>query len=360
MATIFYAGATSLLLSFLLMPLLTRFLRRRQVLDVGGRRKIHKGFIPSMGGIIICVAFLLAILLWVPINDIIYLRFEFAAIALVFFTGIRDDIEPLRPMHKLLVQIIAAGMVVIAGDIRVVSFYGLLGIEELPIWLSYCGSMLFIIFITNAFNLIDGVDGLAGSIAVAALSFLCFWFYGACYQSDALQLACIVGAVIGFLYYNWQPASIFMGDTGSLVIGFILSVSTLTFISVNGKLPYDHAYKLPAVLGAGVAVVLLPAFDTIRVFILRLRQGKSPFLPDKQHIHHVVLRIVHTHARTAHLMLLGYILVAGQVLLASRFLPDWLLLLLIIVVCVLIDIFLFRFVSRVLRKERKNRQIQGL
>jgi UDP-N-acetylmuramyl pentapeptide phosphotransferase/UDP-N-acetylglucosamine-1-phosphate transferase len=334
----------------MLMPLLIRFLRRRHVLDEGGRRKIHRGFVPSMGGIIICVAFMFSMILWIPVEYIVSRRFEFAAIALIFFAGIRDDMEPLRPIYKLAVQIIAASMVIMAGDIHIASFYGLFGIYELPVGLSYMLSMVFIIFLTNAYNLIDGIDGLAATLAIFAFVFLGFWFYAVGNEMSALRMACMVGALIGFLYYNWQPASIFMGDTGSLVVGFILSIGALSFISTNGSLPADNCYKFPAVLSAGMAVVLLPIFDTIRIFLLRIRQGKSPFLPDKQHLHHVILHVTHTHARTVRVMLAGYILLAGGILAACKFFPDWAVLTGSIAGCILIDVVLARNISRLIRK----------
>jgi len=358
MNTLFYAGATALLFSFLLMPLLARFLRSRHVLDAGGRRKIHKGFVPSMGGIVITVSFMLAMLLWIPINDILARRFEWAAIALVFFAGIRDDIDPLRPMYKLFVQVVAAGMVVMAGGLHIPSFYGFWGIHELPVWISYSGSIILIVFLTNAFNLIDGIDGLATTIAIAAFTFFGFWFYGIGEQTETIHLICIIGALVGFLYYNWQPASIFMGDTGSLVVGFLLSVATLTFISTNGSLPAHHCYKFPAVLSAGIAVVLLPFFDTLRVFVLRLMQGKSPFLPDKQHLHHMVLHVMQTHAGTVRTIVLGYILVAAAILTACKFLPDWIVFTLVFILCIVVSLALVSIISRSMRRARHKTKRQ--
>ena len=350
MSAFFYACITALLCSFLLMPLLARFLRRRHILDEGGHRRIHKGFVPSMGGIIICVSFLFSMLLWIPIDSISNRRFELAAIALMFFTGIRDDMEPLRPLYKFFVQIIAAIIVVVAGDMYIHSFYGLFGIYEIPELLGCVISVLFIIFITNAFNLIDGIDGLAASIAVLAFSFLSVWFYLAGYEIEILRMACVIGALVGFLYYNWQPASIFMGDTGSLVIGFILSTSALTFISANGSLPEDVSYKFPAIFSAGLAVVLLPLFDTVRIFILRTKQGKSPFLPDKQHLHHVLLHVMRTHARTVRILLAGYLLIAGAILIAGKFCKDWIVLSGGILMCIIIDWLLTRNIGRLVRK----------
>lgn len=350
MSTFFYACITALLCSFLLMPLLARFLHRKQILDEGGHRRIHKGFVPSMGGIIICLAFLFAMLLWIPIEGIVGRRFELAAIALMFFAGVRDDMDPLRPLYKLLVQIVAAIIVVLAGDLYINSLYGLFGIYEIPEFLGCALSILFIIFVTNAFNLIDGIDGLAASISIMAFAFLSFWFYLAGNETETLRMACIMGSLIGFLYYNWQPASIFMGDTGSLVIGFLLSTSALSFISANGNLPEDVSYKFPAVFSAGMALVLLPLFDTIRIFILRIKQGKSPFRPDKQHLHHTLLHVMCTHARTVRIMLMGYVLIAGGILIAGKFYKDWIVLTGGIIICIIIDLLLTRNIGRLVRK----------
>ncbi len=359
MNTLLYAGATSLLFSFLLMPLLIRFLQSRKLMDKGGNRKIHKGFIPSMGGIVIVVAFVTAMLLWLPIEDMAERRYRFVGIALVFLTGIRDDMVPLRPLHKLIAQIVAALIVVIPGDIRIPSLYGLFGIEMLPMWLSYTISIFFIVFITNAFNLIDGIDGLAGSVAIVAFSFLCFWFYATGSYSSAISLICIIGATLGFLYYNWQPASIFMGDTGSLVLGYILSFCTISFISANGQLPADNDYHFPAVLSAGIAIVILPLYDTTRVFMLRIRQGKSPFRPDKQHTHHLVLYMRHkSHNHTVLNIIASYVAVGAMLLTAAKFMPDWVLLPVIIIIYFILNQFLKGSINKTIEKKReKNHQL---
>ena len=350
---ILYAGGTSLVASYLLLPLLVNILRRKNLLDQGGRRKIHQGFIPSMGGIVIYMAFILAMLVWIPREIIQESRFIIAATSLMFFAGIRDDIVPLVPLHKLAVQTVSACMIVFL-DTRISSLYGLFGIYELPLWISYILTVVFIIFVTNAFNLLDGLDGLSGSIACLSMGFMCFWLYLIGDISHAMQLACMVGAILGFLYYNWQPASIFMGDTGSLVIGFLLSYSTVYFISCNGALPVDSVYKFPAVLSAGVAVVLFPVFDTLRVFVMRLRRGRSPFKPDKQHTHHFVLRIKQTHAATVRLMIGAYILIAGSILLLSKVLPDWILLLITLAICIGIDSALGRWVKKTYEHRRET------
>jgi UDP-N-acetylmuramyl pentapeptide phosphotransferase/UDP-N-acetylglucosamine-1-phosphate transferase len=349
MNLLFYSAITALVLTFLLTPLFVKFLIRIQILDKGGRRKIHKGKIPSMGGVIIFVSFLFSILLWQPAMLFNDNRFLLAAIVLMAVTGIRDDIAPLPPFFKLLVQVVTASMaVVVLSNVRLISFYGLFGINELVPWLSYALSILFILFVTNAFNLIDGIDGLAGTISFVCLLFLSSWFYCTGDIESAIFLICFAGAILGFLYYNWQPASLFMGDTGSLVLGFIIAVFTLKFISFNGALLPDSTYKFHAVLSAGVAIVLLPAFDTTRVFLLRIFNHRSPFLPDKQHLHHAIIRKVGTHAKACRLIVGVYILTAGIILLVSwkNWMPDWTLLLVILVFLILVNQYVRRMLSR--------------
>ena len=355
MNLLLYSAVTALVLTFLLTPLFVKFLIRIQILDKGGRRKIHKGKIPSMGGLIIFVSFSFSILLWKP--DMLFddTRFLLAAIILMAVTGIRDDIAPLPPFLKLLVQVVTACMaVVVLTNVRLVSFYGLFGVHELSTWLSYTLSILFILFVTNAFNLIDGIDGLAGSIAFACLVFLSIWFYCIGDIKSAIFLICFAGAILGFLYYNWQPASLFMGDTGSLVLGFIIAVFTLKFVSFNGTLPVDSSYKFHAVLSAGLAVILLPVFDTTRVFLLRIIKKQSPFLPDKQHLHHAVIRKVNTHARACRLIVGVYLLTAGVILFVSwkNWMPDWALLSAILVFLILINQYVQYMLLRLSQHQR--------
>jgi UDP-N-acetylmuramyl pentapeptide phosphotransferase/UDP-N-acetylglucosamine-1-phosphate transferase len=345
---ILYSAVTALVLVFLLTPLFVKFLIRIQILDKGGRRKIHKGRIPSMGGLIIFIGFLFSILLWQPTMLFGDNRFLLAAIVLMAVTGVRDDIAPLPPFVKLLVQVVTACMaVVVLADVRLTSLYGLFGVQELPVWLSYLLSILFILFVTNAFNLIDGIDGLAGTVSLVGLLFLSGWFYCTGDAESSVFLICFAGAILGFLYYNWQPASLFMGDTGSLVLGFIIAVFTLRFVSFNGALPPDSAYRFHATLSAALAIVLLPAFDTTRVFLLRILRKQSPFLPDRQHLHHAMVRKFGTHARACRLIAGIYLLTATVILFVSwkNWLPDWALLVAILAFLILVN----QYVQRMLR-----------
>lgn len=318
------------------------------IMDKGGRRKIHKGTIPSMGGAIMFLACLVAILLWMP-QGFSHEPWSFITTALVLMAliGIRDDMVPVSAKVKLCVQIVAASLLVFLANVQLTSLYGLFGIYELNYWVSVIGSILFIVFVTNAFNLIDGVDGLAGTIAFLAFSFLSLWNYWVGNMEEAIYLVCFVGALLGFLYYNWRPASIFMGDTGSLVLGMLLAVASINFINANGNLSNFSPYKFHAVLSAGVVLVLVPVFDTARVFILRIMNGHSPFVADKKHTHHAILRKGYTHAGVVRVIVFFYLLLAIPVLFISwqNLLPDWSLLLILLGVLLVIDRYLYYLLS---------------
>ncbi len=203
----------------------------------------------------------------------------------MFFIGVKDDIISVSAFKKFFVQVLAAGIVMFIGGVRISNFQGLMGIYELEMGISYGFTFLVIIGITNAINLIDGIDGLAGSIIlIISLTFgVYFYYYDVPYSYVAFSLA---GSVIGFLRYNIYKAQIFMGDTGSLLCGFIISIMSIEFIEMN---------SVGAAPAIAVGILIIPIFDTIRVFTIRIFNGLSPFHPDKNHIHHHLLSLDLSH-----------------------------------------------------------------
>ncbi len=359
---LFYCAISAFLVTFIAMPVLINVLTKQLLLDIGGRRKIHKGFVPSMGGIAIFIGFVFASIVWIPVSELAFYRYFCAAAIILFITGMRDDLTPLSPRGKLIMQLLAATMVAWGGggemSIRISSLYGFLGIHELPLFFSYALTIFVIIVITNAFNLIDGLDGLAGSIGVAAFTFLAGWFLlvrdGQNHSwAMALLLIAFIGATIAFLCYNWHPASIFMGDTGSLMLGFVLSVAVIKFIQINGSPSFVSEYKLNAPLSMAAAFAIIPLFDTGRIFILRISQGRSPFAPDKLHIHHLLMRIGLKHPQVALVMTGLYLLLVAFVYLLSRKLSDNFLIPILIATCFGLH-FLLSYVVNVVFKHRRD------
>src|SRR5690606_34319785 len=185
------------------------------------------------------------------------------------------------------------------ADIRFTGLYGFMDIYQLPYLISVAISFLVIIVLTNSFNLIDGSDGLAGTLSVVALSFLGWWFYDANMMAYSLISFTLVGGVLSFLAFNWHPAKIFMGDTGSLSLGFALSTLVMLFVDRNGTMLASEGWKFHAPLAAGIALVIVPIYDTVRIFTKRSLNGRSPLKPDKSHVHHFLLRTGFRHNEVA-------------------------------------------------------------
>ena len=292
---------TSYILAFLIIPIIISYSKRRNLLDSPDRRKIHKENTPSLGGIAIFIGFIVSTFVWIGFTGIVYYKYVLVSLSIIFAMGVRDDILPIKPKVKLLVQLIVAIMVIGLAKInlQMTSLYGLFGIMELPPIVGFIISLFTIVVVTNAFNLIDGLDGLAGTIAVISLMFFGVWFTMIGESFTPILIFSMLGAVLAFLNFNWEPAKIFMGDTGALVLGFLFSILAIHFIEVNYHLPLDHTYRFNASITTAICVIIIPLCDTLRIFILRLSKSQSPFAPDKSHIHHALMRLGLKHYQTA-------------------------------------------------------------
>jgi UDP-N-acetylmuramyl pentapeptide phosphotransferase/UDP-N-acetylglucosamine-1-phosphate transferase len=216
---------------------------------------------------------------------------------IIFFMGIKDDILILTATKKFVGQLIAAGIIIKFGGIEINNLYGILGFHALPHTAAFLISLFTIVVITNSFNLIDGVDGLAGSLGLLTSLIFGIYFYYAGQTLYAIMALSLAGSLVGFLIYNFSPARIFMGDTGSLLIGLINSILVIKFINVasdpSSLIPLSSAPVL------GFAILIVPLFDTLRVVSIRIINGRSPFWPDRNHIHHLLLDIGLSHKSIA-------------------------------------------------------------
>jgi len=286
--------------------------------DLGHFRKEHDHGIPRLGGVAIFVGFTITSLLFCMTNKSLPTNYLLTACIILFSMGIKDDLSGVNSSTKFLIQFIVGSILVILGDIRLTSMYGVFGINELPYLASVGLSILIILLIVNAFNLIDGIDGLAATTGIVANgAFVALFIYIHKYELAGVSLA-MVGAILGFLRFNITPAKIFMGDTGSLLIGLITAVMALKFVEVSsgvsGSTP--DVYAVPALT---FAILIGPIFDTVRVFILRIANGVSPFTADRNHIHHRMLKLGFTHLQ-ATLVLTGInIACIGMVLLFRNY-----------------------------------------
>lgn len=295
MYNILLSSALSFIITFFAIPVIIQVAKDKKLFDEPDERKVHKAVIPTLGGLGIFAGFIIATLLGVPGGISSELQYFAAAAIVVFFLGIKDDILILSASKKFLGQLIAAGILIKFGGVSLNNMHGLLGVYEIPHVASIALSMFTIIVITNSFNLIDGVDGLAGSLGVLTTILFGSYFFYIGQVTYAVIAFALAGSLISFLIYNFSPAKIFMGDTGSLLLGLVNSILVIKFINLAGApgvtLPVAAA---PAV---GFAILMIPLFDTLRVFGLRIFDRRSPFSPDRNHIHHFLLDLGFSHRK---------------------------------------------------------------
>lgn len=295
---------TAFFVVLLATPSLIKVAKLKHLVDEPSEdRKLHTRSVPTIGGITIFGAIIFSYSLWFPDeysyieHSLINFKTVVATLVLLFFVGVKDDIIGTAPMKKLAAHFIVGFIIVIMSDIKIESMHNIFGIGELDLWQSYIISIFTYIVIVNAYNLIDGLDGLAGGIGfISSVSFgLLFAF------SENIPLALLSfvlsGALLGFLIFNFSPARIFMGDSGSLTIGAIISI--LAFNAINlppTKLPEVVSdVNLPLLV---IAILVYPLADTLRAFALRAFKGISPFTADKNHIHHKFIETGFNHSKT--------------------------------------------------------------
>lgn len=280
------------------------------------------------------VAFSLLIAL--PLEELAKLKFFFISISLMFITGLRDDILTLSPKQKMISQFLPVIIMVIFGQSVLQSFYGNFPGFHFPEYLGWTITIFTIIILTNAYNLIDGLDGLAGTVGLITLTAFGFWFYAVSNYALALISFSFGGGILGFLFFNWQPSKIFMGDTGALTIGFLLSYLGIQFINHNYSLSENDPARFQASIGTAVCILIIPLFDTLRVIILRTRKLQSPFQADKNHLHHQFLRLGFSHSKSV--LLIGAInLIFVAMAWILRYQSDALILPVVIVICLIIN-----------------------
>ena len=311
---IVFSLITAFLITYVAIPKVIFFAEKLRLLDEAGIRASHKGSVPIFGGIAIFTGIIFSLLFWADIENIQYLL---VSILIIFFVGVIDDLLVLSPFKKIVGQIIATLIIIFFHDMQIDSMHGVLGISEaLSPWVSVPFTIFVVIVITNGFNLIDGVDGLAGGIGViSSFSFgVIALLMG---QSDmAIVAFTLMGSLLAFLKYNLYPAKIFMGDTGSLVVGLILSILAINIIRYG---LVAETIKLPnkGPLLA-IAILAIPLFDSLRVFVVRVFKRKHPLSPGREHIHHTLLDLGFGHKKTSFILYFSAI----SIIVFSYFLLD--------------------------------------
>lgn len=348
MSVYILAFFTALIIVIFFTPSLIKVAELKNLTDEPDEeRKLHKRKIPTIGGIIIFAAMIFALSLWLSIsftdNALIFAeRFKdytliVTTTLVLFFVGVKDDIIGTAPIKKLIAHILVAMVIVLMANIRIKSLHGIFGIYDIPLWASIFISIFTIIVIINAFNLIDGVDGLAAGIGFLGAVVFGLWFSLIHEVVMATLAYSLAGALLGFLYYNFSPAKIFMGDSGSLTIGLVMSILALKMVDLDPPSLISPLSEICKPLLA-IAILIYPLTDTLRIFIYRALKGTSPFAADRNHIHHRLQDAGFNHRQVSALLYSMNLGIVLTVIFTYRLEPTVAFFILLIAIIVLIQI----------------------
>ncbi|OIQ27990.1 MAG: hypothetical protein BM564_10745 [Bacteroidetes bacterium MedPE-SWsnd-G2] len=285
----------AVVVSHISFPVIIYIAHIKKLMDMPGERSVHKHKVPTLGGVGIFLGVSLVLTFIGAAMQTNHILPVLGAIIVLFFIGIKDDILVLSAKKKFLAQLFVAAFVIMVSDMRINSFSGILGIQQLPYLLSVGFTVFVYILIINAYNLIDGIDGLAGGVGmISTLAFGLFFIISGHYGYALVSVA-LFGALVPFLVYNFSNRrKIFMGDTGSMIVGFLLSFQAISFIHLNQVHPDSLFFDKAPVMA--VAILFFPLVDTLRIFFVRIVMLKqSPFTADKNHIHHRLLELGLNH-----------------------------------------------------------------
>jgi UDP-N-acetylmuramyl pentapeptide phosphotransferase/UDP-N-acetylglucosamine-1-phosphate transferase len=257
-------------------------------------RKIHSSPIPSLGGLGIFGGFIVAFLVMAHITGIAdSFQYYIAAFFVIFFFGIKDDVLMISPMKKLIGQLTVSAILMFKAGLLISNMHGFLSITTIDSTFSYFLTLFTLIVVINAFNLIDGIDGLAGTLSIVSISFFSVFFYLNNDLFFSMMGFTFVASLVAFLIYNYSPARIFMGDSGSMLCGILNAVLVIRFIeTAEGS---SHILPVLASPAMGFGILMIPLLDTLRVFGIRIIHGRSPFAPDRNHLHHILLDKGYSH-----------------------------------------------------------------
>lgn len=279
--------AISFTITFLAIPAIINVAEMKKLFDMPDERKVHQSPITPLGGLGIFAGFIFGSLLTIHFNQFPDLQYFIAAAFVIFFLGLKDDILVISPVKKFIGQVLAAFIIIYYGGIQIRSMHGFLGIYQLPEMFSLLLTYFAVIVVINSFNLIDGVDGLAGSLGLLSTTIFGIYFLRVGMPSYAVLAFSLAGSLLAFLIFNFQPAKIFMGDTGSLLVGTVNAILVVKFINVANS--SGVSFPINASPAVGFTILMIPLLDTLRVFGIRILHRRPPFSPDRNHIHHLLL-----------------------------------------------------------------------
>ena len=338
--------------TWLTIPRVSEIVKKYRIFRKPSERDLHWRFVPKLTGLSFYVALLLIAFAFVPFVDVQRLILFLGAGAIVVYVGIRDDIYQLRPIVKLMLQLITISFFVFGDDLVVRNLNGFLNIYELPAGVDYLFTFFIGVFMINSFNLCDGIDGLAAMMGIVIS--VC---YGAIFYivSDYLFLSfCVilVGCLLAFLRFNLpHKDKVFMGDTGSLFLGFVFYLFTMYFVTTDSVILSAFIPHKSLVIVAALSIFIVPILDSGSVFFSRVWHKKSPFKPDNNHIHHLVLHYTKNHIM-ASLIITAYLTATLMLFSQLAFSLSYELTIILFFVYLIFWYITLFFVRRRVRKEK--------
>ena len=338
-------GLVSFALGLISMPLVIRMAKTKGFVVRPNKRMSHTGEIPNIGGLNICFSFMLTYLLF-EYDQLNQSQFFLIGLFAIMAVGFTDDVLVLTPVAKLLGEALAGIALIGFADLRITHLHGLFGITEIGVIPSYLISLFVLIAIINAVNLIDGIDGLASGLGILYCLFFAVYFGLVGDINWAVLAVCMIGSLAVFFIYNvfGHREKIFMGDSGSLLLGYLLTAFVFHFCEINAYTQVPEVFHMSAAPAVAICVLTIPIFDTIRVSLTRIKQHRSPFKPDKNHIHHLLLRTGLNHIQTTCVLLSLSLLFIGLAVLGRNW-NMWVLIFVDFGIATILTLVLWRIIN---------------
>lgn len=263
----------------------------KNFVDKPNQRSSHTGCVPNIGGIVVFLAFLCSFLIFARFDGTVEFQYVILGAILIFLVGVYDDLLEISPRKKVKGEMLGALIVIVGGGYYLTDLHGFLGLYGISPWIGIPLTFVGLVGLINAINLIDGIDGLCSGVALMDCLFFGIWFYDCGRVEYALLCGVLSAALVPFFFINLfgKRSKMFMGDSGALMVGFLLGVMAIKFCEVD--LDVNDRCGVRAALGVVLSVLAIPVLDTLRLFASRWMRGKSPFAPDKRHLHHKLLTI---------------------------------------------------------------------
>ncbi|MDO6743448.1 MraY family glycosyltransferase [Tenacibaculum soleae] len=332
---------SSFITTYLIVPKIIKVVSYKKLLDEPNKRSSHKKITPTLGGIAFFITIILSFFFLKKWDTESFSLNLMVSLTVLFIIGLKDDLIAVSAKTKALAQVLAISFLIYDNNLLIESLGGFLGVTAINYWVYIAFIYFSIFFIINSFNLIDGVDGLAASIAITIFTFLGVMFFFLNQYYYTYLCIVIVGTLLAFLYYNLsENKKIFMGDTGSMIIGFLIGVLSFKLLTFHKNIESIGLIPSENILIVLCSLISIPILDTIRVFVVRTINKKSFFIADRNHVHHIFVDYGCSHKKTTLLIVIFNLIITICIYSLSFLLNSFFLLLVFIMISLIFYSFL--------------------